>query len=320
MTVKLQLQNKIINGCLEYWQRGTSFPAIADVTYFADRFLYAKVGTMVHTASRSTDVPSASSNLYSMNLDCTTIDASIASNDYAAIAHRVEGNFLRSFKGKKMVLVFWVKATKTGVYCVSFRNHNATRSLIKQFTVNQSEVWEKKTIRFQHDPSGSWLYDNGRGLEIWWALAAGATYQTSADVWTNGNFLATANQVNACDNVANNFQLTDICLVEDNEGQTRDPEFQLAGKDIFEELKLCQRYFERVAGLSSYNNLTTKLLYVSYLAQKRVSPAIVISAISAGSTNGDHPYTPTVDGFGASFSGAIAGDYHTFTYTADAEL
>jgi hypothetical protein len=34
------------------------------------------------------------------------------------------------------------------------------------------------------------------GLAVTWTLAAGATFQTTAETWATGNFLATANQVN----------------------------------------------------------------------------------------------------------------------------
>ena len=103
MTVKLQLQNKLINGCFEYWQRNTSFASVADLVYTADRWRYAKVGTMVHTISRSTDVPVSAFGAYSLLTDVTTAQAVIGTGDASLIFQRIEGNVLRSFKNKKMV-------------------------------------------------------------------------------------------------------------------------------------------------------------------------------------------------------------------------
>lgn len=245
MAIKLNLTNKIINGSFEYFQRNTSFATIADNTYTADRWVYNKTGTMVHTVSKSSDVPSSAFGTSSLLLTPTTAQASVTTNNYAAIQQRIEGNVLRSFKGKKMVLTFYVKAYKTGTYCVSFRNSASSRSLVKEYTISASNTWEKKTIRITHDTSGSWSYDTGIGMGVLFVVAAGSTLQTSADVWANGNYIATANQVNGVDNVLDTFQIADACMVEDNEGQTRDPDFVLAGRDVFEELQLCQRYYEK---------------------------------------------------------------------------
>lgn len=254
MAVKLDLKNKIINGSLDYWQRNTTFSSIVNDQYFADRFHYIKSGTMVHNISRSTDVPSNAFGIYSMLVDCTTAQASILAGSYAGVLQHIEGNMLRSFKGKKMVLNFWVKATQTGTYCVALRNGTSTKAYVMEYTINTTNTWEKKTLRFTHDTSGTWSYDNEKGLTVVWTIACGSTFQTTANTWVNGDFLATNNQVNGVSSTANNFQLSDICLVEDNEGQTRNPEFTLAGRDIFEELQLCQRYFEKITATMTLDN------------------------------------------------------------------
>lgn len=243
MSVKLDLKNKIINGDFSYFQRGVSFPAIANNQYHADRFHYIKTGAMVQTVARSTDVPTSSNSTYSLLSTVTTIDASIAAGDYTGHVQHIEGNVLRSFKSKKMVMTFWVKAFKAGTYCISLRNGTATRSLVLEYTVNASNTWEKKTVRFTHDASGTWAYDTAIGMTVVFVQAAGSTFNTTANTWQNGQFFATANQVNGVDSLSNSFQLTDICMVEDNEGQTRVPDFMYAGRDVFEELQLCQRYY-----------------------------------------------------------------------------
>jgi hypothetical protein len=250
MSVKLDLKNKIINGSFEYWQRGFPFAAIANNAYHADRFHYAKAGAMVHTITRSTDVPSTSTSVYSLLATTTTIDAAIAATDFVCVLQHIEGNILRSFEGKKMVMTFWVKAFKTGTHCVSVRNGNATRSLVLEYKINASNTWEKKTVRFTHDTTGTWDYTTGIGLTAVFVIASGSTFNTTANTWQNGQFFATANQVNGVDSVSNTFQLADICMVEDNDGQTRVPEFMYAGRDYAEELQLCQRYYEKSHPLS----------------------------------------------------------------------
>jgi hypothetical protein len=343
MSVKLQLQNKIINGAFDFWQRGTSFAAATAFQYYPDRWRYAKNGTMVHTIARSTDVPSDSSSQYSLLVDCTTAQASLGAGNYSLFEHKIEGNFLRSFKDKKMVLKFKVKATKIGTYSVGFTNAAANRSLVLEYPVAQSDTWETKTLRFQHDSTGTWNYDTSMGLSIIWNLANGGTVGTSTiGTWTNSGSFASSNQVNAVDNVANNFQLSDVCLVEDNEGATREPDFVYAGRDYFEELQLCQRYYEKSYNLDVNPGTVTSVgvvyevtgasgavFFTCPYVEKRVTPNVdpynpitgVINNARTGGTNSaaTTPQVSTNSAIIQSSSGA-AGSNCLVHFVADAEL
>jgi hypothetical protein len=317
MTVKLDLKNKIMNGGFDFWQRGTSFAAIANNTYHADRFHYIKTGAMIQTIARSTDIPSTSSSTYSLLSTVTTIDASIAAGDYTGILQHIEGNVLRSFKSKKMVMTFWVKAFKMGTYCVSIRNGTATRSLVLEYTVNASNTWEKKAVRLTHDASGTWSYDTAIGMTVVFVQASGSTFNTTAGAWQNGQYFATANQVNGVDSVSNNFQLSDICMVEDNEGQTRVPEFMYAGRDYFEERDLCYRYYERrvredVAGSvgSGYQGAGSGNVLVIYFAEKRTTP--VFSSLATFQAPG---LAATYNAAGSSLDPKMASLRFNSTYT-----
>lgn len=323
MTVKLNLNNKIINGAMEYWQRGTSFASIANNAYHTDRFHYIKTGTMVHTVQRSTDVPTSAFGTYSLYADVTTAQSPLLVGSYVGILQHIEGNVLRTFKGKKMVLTFWVKAFKTGTYCVALRNGNSTKAYIMEYTVNASNVWEKKTLRFTHDTSGTWSYNTSIGITIVWTIASGSTFHTSPNTWANGNFLATSNQVNGVDNVANDFYLADICLVEDNEGQTREPDFKLAGRDVFEELQLCQRYYQahyanrrRISGTQMFDGF-------ELLVPMRVFPIGSGNITDNGTlTISDNNFTgaPITTLYILGSTTATAGGTHTITLFLDSEL
>ena len=236
--------NSIINGDFNIWQRGTSFVAIANGTYTADRFSYHKVGDMVHTVSRDTDVPtqaeSGHKSSYSLKVDCTTVDSSIADGDYCSISHKLEGYSMQAIMGNWATISFWVKATKTGIYCFAMRNSAGDKTWISEYTVSVSDTWEKKTITVNFsDSSGTWLYTNGVGLICTWALATGSTFQSTADSWLATNDWATSNQVNACDNTANNFLLSQVKM---EEGETATP---YRSRLFSEELALCQRYFQK---------------------------------------------------------------------------
>ena len=238
-------RNIIINGNFNVWQRGTSFAAVANATYAPDRFFYEKTGAMVHTITRDADVPtqaqSGLKSLYSMKVDCTTVDASIAAGDFCNLVQRIEGYNFSQLEGNTGTISFWVKATKTGTYCVSVISGSSDRSYVSEYTVSVADTWEKKTATIVFNYSGGgWNYGNGIGLQIKWALATGSNYQGVADTWNSAQDTGTSNQVNACDSTSNNFFLSQVQL---EVSPTATP---FEHKTYGQELQACQRYYQKL--------------------------------------------------------------------------
>lgn len=294
-------RNAIINGDFNIWQRGASFPSAAGGNFFADRWRYSKVGAMVHDISRSVDVPTVAQAgrlfNYSSLVDCTTVDTSIAATDHAVLLQYIEGYNFVPLAQKEFTISFWVKATKTGVYCVSVKNSGTDRTCVKEYTVNASDTWEYKTLTFPASPSaGTWNYTNGLGLRVQFVLVTGTTYQTTPDSWQTGDFFATSNQVNACDNASNNFRITGVQI---EKGSVATPFEQIS---IQKELELCQRYYEKsynletppgtnggAPGLKQYaHQAVTGAGYVEahfpFLTRKRINPTLYLWS-SDGSVN-----------------------------------
>ncbi len=224
------------------WQRGTTFTALATLGYNADRFLIQKAGTAVVDIVRSTDAPTvAQANIFGVNslqANVTTADAAIAAGDLYIIEHRIEGYNFTNIAQRPFILSFWVKAVKTGIYCVAFRNSAANRTYVAEYTINVTNTWEYKTIAVSASPSaGTWNYTNGVGLGITFALAAGSTFQTTANSWNVGNFLATSNQVNGLDSNTNTFQLS---FIQCEAGNVATPFEQTTRQQV---LLACQRYY-----------------------------------------------------------------------------
>lgn len=239
--------NPIINGTMEVWQRGTAFAAITSGAYAADRWRWGAVGAGVVTINRSTNVPTVAQAgvlfNYSLEVDVTTADASIAAGDFYVVSQRIEGYHWRHFAQRQLTLSFWAMSPKTGTHCVACRN-NATatpdRCYIGTYTINAADTWEYKTVTLSASPSaGTWDYTTGAGLEVAFALAAGSTFQTTAGAWQTGNFYGTSAQVNVMDSTANFFRLTGVKL---ELGPVATP---LAPSSFADELARCQRYYQK---------------------------------------------------------------------------
>ena len=341
-------KNFIINGAMDFWQRGTSFAAIANATYSADRFQYVKTGTMVHTVSRDTDVPTTTQASaifpYSYRANLTTPQTSIGTGDFCAIAQKIEGNNISLVYGRTVTLSFWVKATTTGTYAVSFRNSDFSRSMVRTYTISTTNTWEKKTMTLTLDTSGTWLSDTGVGLYVSFVLAAGTTLQTSTlNTWLSGNFLSTSTAVNGVNTGATDLRITGIQLEESSEASN----FERAGRTILDELTLCQRYYEKTYNINTVpgtvdtagsnvfyeinGGVNSILRSVFFRTPKRTTPSLrayspvtgAVDQVRSNDSAADRPATYTYQGeFGAavSFSPSVTSRVTHFHWTADAEL
>lgn len=246
-------KNTIINGAFEIWQRGDSFFNVSVGQHLADRWGCILNGAMRFDISRSNDVPTISQAgrkfNYSLLVDCTVADNSIATTEYFCLRHVVEGYNYAPLAEQIFTLSFWVKATKTGIYSVSAKPSSNDASCVLEYSIEQADTWEFKTLTFPAPlpDNGSWNYSNGWGIEFLWSLAQGSTYQTDVlGQWQNTNYSASTNQVNACDNVSNNFKITGVQM---EQGNVSTP-FEI--RSIQKEIELCQRYYQK-----SYNLLVS---------------------------------------------------------------
>jgi len=295
-------KNIIINGDFNIWQRGTSFAPMVQYKVGADRWRYQKAsGTAVHTISRDTDVPTVAESghlsNYSMKIDCTTADASIATSDQYRMLYVVEGYDFAPLAQKALTLSFWHKHTKTGVYCVSFTNNGSDRCYITEYTQSVTDTWEKATLNFDASPSGgTWDYTTSKGITIDFSIAMGTDYHATADTWNSSNDFATSNQVNACDSTSNNFMLAQVQL----EAGSVATDFEV--KNHADELARCQRYFcksynqdtdpetgtetSAVQGGDAYDNTSTHIsrISITFPVTMRTTPSIIGYDVVSGTS------------------------------------
>ena len=256
-------RNLIINGDMSIAQRSTSEASKgADPGYFTvDRMYYFENGTtdVRFTQSQSTDVPSGQGFASSIKFDCTTADASLATDNQLVLKHRLEGQNLQQIKfgtssAESLTLSFWIKSTKTGTFIVEL-SREGSRKISKSYTVSSSDTWEKKTLTFPPDTGGSGLSnDNGNRLEVNMYMGVGTNYSSGT---LNTSWSAPSNtdravgQVNAFDSTSNNFYLTGVQL----EVGTSASDFEFLPYDV--NLQRCQRYFEQTYAMGTATGTAT---------------------------------------------------------------
>jgi len=203
-------RNKAVNGDMRIAQLGATFAAVANGAYTIDMWESSYVTTAVATVTQNSDAPSGGEFQFSHRTTVTTADTSIATGDFFLTSYKGEGYDFRDLVGRDFTVSFWVRSSLTGVHCVSLRNSGNDRSYVAEYTVLAANTWEFKTVTVPGGliTAGTWDWTTGVGVNVAFALAAGATFQTTADAWQTGNYFATSAQVNCLGTIGNIFAIT----------------------------------------------------------------------------------------------------------------
>jgi len=275
-------RNIIINGDMSIAQRGTSASSVTSAQYLVDRHYFNLSNLGSWTISQDTDVPTGQGFAKSMKLDCTTADASPSGSDFLILQHRIEGQNLQYLKkgtssAESLTASFWVKSNKTGTYiCELFDNDN-TRTISQSYTISSANTWEKKTITFAGDTTGTLDNDNNRSFELALFFGAGSD-RTSGTLQTSWGSLTQANravgQVNLADSTSNYINITGVQL----EAGTQASPFEFLPVDV--NLQRCQRYYQKITGFVGYAISTTTIqASYSFPTPMRANPSASQSAV-----------------------------------------
>jgi len=240
------LKNRIINGAMVISQRnGTSSFAVNETAnlYSLDRWCTRGETTDgAYTVQQITDAPAGFVN--SQRITVTTADASIGATQLYRIFQPIEGFNVSDLgfgtaSASPVTLSFWVKSSVTGTFSGSLNNDGFSRAYPYTYTISAANTWEYKTVTIAGDTTGTWLINNGVGLQVSFALGCGADRVGTAGAWnSNINFGATG-AVNLISTLNATWQITGVQL----EKGTQATSFEY--RQYQQELALCQRYYEK---------------------------------------------------------------------------
>jgi len=244
----INFRNIIINGDMSIAQRGTSFSSISSgsANFGVDRFNVEVSSLGTWTISQDTDVPTGQGFAKSLKLDCTSADASPSADDLIVLTQSIEGQNLQYLKkgtsnAESLTASFWVKSNKTGTYIAELKDVDNNRTINKSYTINSSNTWEKKTITYDGDTTGTLDNDNGNSFQLNFWLGGGSNW-TSGTLQTSWGSSTQANrqvgQVNLADSTSNEWYITGVQL----EAGTTASDFEFLPVDV--NLQRCQRYYQ----------------------------------------------------------------------------
>jgi hypothetical protein len=227
---------------------------------------YASTGTIAVT--QSTDAPAGFANSF---LWTTTTGGSRASGDYYEFVQFIEGYNIADLSwgtssAKPITISFWTKSSVTGVFGVLFRNSAANRNYVTTYTINSANTWEQKSITLAGCTDGTWQTTTSKGIEVWFDLGSGSTYQTSTlNSWISGSGSSLTSTTQAAVGSVTGATLY-ITGVQLEAGTTASPfEYRQYGT----ELALCQRYY--------YQDVGTNAVYCECYSASGSYPTINIS-------------------------------------------
>ena len=304
----INFRNICDNGDMSISQRTTSTSGVSTTGQFVlDRWKLNVDSMGAWTISQSTDVPTGQGFASSMKWDCTTADASPAADDNIQLQQRFEGQNLQYLKkgtssAESTTLSFWVKSNKTGTYICELRDKdNSNRHINKSYTISSANTWEKKTITFAGDTTGTLTNDNSTSIDLNFWLGAGSTY-TSGSLQTSWGASTSANravgQVNLADSTDNEWYITGVQL----EAGTTASDFEFLPIGI--NLMRCQRYFTKLVDATDKN-----IPIVQYQGNFRCLNIIFPTQMRSAPTFDIATYTNF-----SSFNGSEITDSHLFAY------
>jgi hypothetical protein len=294
-------KNRIINGSMLIDQRNAGAAITINSTAVAfpvDRWKGIGQSTDgVFTLQQDSSAPAGFNK--SVKATVTTADASIGSTQTYLFFQSIEGQDVIDFDfgaatAKTVTLSFWVRSSLTGTFGGSIRNNGASRSYPFSYSISVADTWEKKSVVINGDTTGTWLKDNGIGMNVGFSLGAGTDRTETAGSWYASNRSGVTGQTQIISTLNATWYVTGV-QVELGSTATS---FSNAGGTIQGELAACQRYFEVVngAGLWGMAYSTTQIIVnTAYKVQKRIDPTLtgLRTAVSINNMGGGSYKTST---------------------------
>jgi hypothetical protein len=286
------LKNRIINGDFRIDQRnaGASVTPTVDGTYQLDRWQSRLSVTSKFSIQQNAGsvTPPAGFTKY---LGITSLSAySVGASEFFALQQAIEGFNTADFawgtaNASAFTISFWVRSSLTGTFGGAVYNSAGNRCYPFSYSISSANTWEQKSVTIAGDTTGTWVTDNGIGLNILFGLGAGATVSGTAGAWGSTLYRSATGATSVVGTNGATFYITGVQL-EQNTSAT-----PFERRLYNQELANCQRYYYRIQSSNSGNrivvtsglvNSTTACIYCSggFPVTMRTSPTSTQSGLN----------------------------------------
>ena len=298
-------RNLSINGAdMMVAQRGTSTTGLQNTggIFTIDRFAHRRGGTWANAEWKDEQVDSGT-GLFKKALKKTTTTAegsAAASGKFVMIGHYLEVQDTVSAFGdgtaeaKSFTVSFYVKASIATTYClhVATSHLSTQKAYMKTFTVNNPNVWERKTCTIDALTNSigtvsAGATDNGTGLRIHWVLDA-PTGSQAADTWythTAFDFPSGLSPSGYANTLNATFELGGV-QIEAGSVAT-----ELEHRSYGEEFERCRRYYQQYVNISAVGyvpNNSSRTYSHGWFFPVAMRAAPTLTLTNTGSTGGQY--------------------------------
>jgi hypothetical protein len=243
-------RNRLINSDMRIDQRNAGASATTYDVYSLDRW-YINNNTGASRFSWQQNAGSVTPPTGFTNyLGVTSSGAySVTATNVIGIRQPIEGFNVSDLgwgtaNAKTVTLSFWVRSSLTGTFGGAILNSGATRSYPFSYTISSANTWTSISVTIAGDTTGTWLTNNGIGLDIYWNLGTGSTYSGTAGSWSGSSFYSATGATSVVGTSGATFYITGVQL---EVGSVATP---FERRDYGRELAMCQRYAYKLGSIS----------------------------------------------------------------------
>ena len=252
----LSHRNIIVNGDMRVAQRSVGPVAVQEgsnenyQTIDRMRFSFGNAAVGAANVSQSTDAPTTLGFTKSHKVDVTTVNTTATGQQLINLFYRIEGQDLRNSgwnhlsPSSFLTLSFYFKTTRTGTskLPIAFRTRHGTNYYyVQNVTVTDPTNWNRYTVTI---PGNSNLQIDDAittGMDIFFTYYSGPDKDTSSEgSWGSTNAYSTSGSTNYFDSTSNDMFITGIQL------EVGDTATSFEHRSYGEELRRCQRYYEKI--------------------------------------------------------------------------
>ena len=247
----INFRNLIINGDMSIAQRGTSETGITNATSFViDRFQMQNNSAYTSNVEQETLTSGGafeSGFRKALKVTWTTASDNSTAN-YSLTNYAIEKQDMNHLlqgtsNAKNIVISFWVKSSVTGNHALTMQNYAASRrSNVLSYTINSADTWEYKTIATSVDTTASTQSDNGKGIFLRFAHAAGSNFEesTSTGGWVTADSFGFTGATYPAETTNATWHLTGLQI----EVGTSASDFEFLPYDV--NYQRCLRYYRQM--------------------------------------------------------------------------